>query len=363
VAGVYTPSWVLDSSGNLSPSAKVNGVPDYSFVSGRDEFAHFIINCCLSWQTLVFRRELYLQHGPLKHADIAASDWDYLIEISKGRHFAFINEPSVGVRIHDKSHSATVQRNEGIMVKDMLFLWRKWLLEQDDLPVLTATSWNSMANMLVGGVQLCWGPDEAKAREYLAEFEALKQAYYARMDRAFHGGLTRWLPSRVDVDDAGVPLFRTGLVPLDIDSTKRVLFFHQINPPNPHWRHVLDTYVQAFSTTDNVELVLWLDPALDFPVETISEACDASVAKAGIPPDTAPDILLLTDPLTREQLAQLYTAMHVIVPAGDTQQFDRGARVGRLVMTHTTQDAWRRAAEKFLGPLVPAETASRQPAT
>lgn len=351
IDGIYSLPMGLDEHGNLMVGNRVNGCPDSSYVNGRDDHIHLLINCCISWQTLVFRRKLYLEYGGFKHPELSAVDWDYLIELTQKYRFAYIRQPTVGIRLHSASHSNMVHINDGKMVKEALFIWRKWLLEQHEVPVITENTWNLMAQVLLQMVQKCWGPDEQRAQEWLAKFNALQHEYHVRMERRFYAKLSQWQPERPDVDADGLPVFRPGLTPLAVDTHKRGLFFHHPIWAEERWKQVIADYVQAFQPTDDVELILWLDPDQGITVEEASDRITRHVISLGLDPQQAADMQLLAEPLDLAGQARLYTAMHVIVPAGDPRQLDRGVKTGRMVMTQVGPTAWRRIAEILLGPL------------
>ncbi|MBC7545216.1 MAG: glycosyltransferase [Candidatus Sericytochromatia bacterium] len=355
VDGAYTTTRILDEDGNLALGSRVQGVPDCSYVSGRDEFAHLIINCCLSWQTLVFRRALYDRHGGIKEgADgLVACDWDYLIEISRQRQFAFLMEPTVGVRIHAASTSMLQTRVTGRLVKDMLTLWRKWLLESDDLPVITDGTWKSMGRMITYGVESCYGDDPARQQAFLRSLSGLQHQYRQRMDGAFDQHRKQWLPDAADLDVEGRPIFRRDLAPLALDTQRQVQFFHHPTWSATAWQEALKGYLLAFTVKDDVEFLLWHDPAQAVTIEAAGERVEAVIATLGLDPDMTADVQLISEPLDLPGLAALYATMHVIVPAGDPQQVDRGTKVGVAVMTRLEPDVWRRVAARFL-PAPPA---------
>jgi glycosyltransferase involved in cell wall biosynthesis len=351
VDGAYGTLRIMDAEGNLSLGTKVNGVPGSSFVRGRDEFDHLLINCCISWQTLVFRRTLYELYGGIKDEGkhTYAIDWDYLIEISRGRHFAYIDEPTVGVRVHAGSGGNKSARESGSLIKDMIHIWRKWLLETDLLPALPSTAWGAMKSMVDYGVQSCYGSDEVRMKAFQRQLQGLQREYVERMDTAFYTGLATWLPDLPDLDEAGLPTFRPGITPLALDTYKALQFFHHPAWDDDNWEQVLRAYLAAFTASDDVEMVLWHDGAQDVTVESASQRIEAVVASMGADPEKAADIQLLTDPLDLAGLAALYAAMHVVVPGEDSRQLERGTQAGVAVMTRLEPEVWRRLAARLLG--------------
>ncbi len=358
VAGVYSVAHVMDADGTVSVGSSVRGVPEFPHLAGRDDFTHLLVNCCIGWQTLVFRRELYDAHGPIPLVPEAllARDWDYLIGISRRHHFAFLHEPTVAVRMHDASATSTEVRTAGRMAEDMLIIWRKWLVESDDPPVVTMAVWEAIANALLAGVQACYGPDRIRAAEYLSRLDTLKADYIRRQNRTFYGTLNGWLPGLADLDGDGLPIFHPGVAAMTLDSIKKMRFFHHPDWQSGRWEAVLVPFLEAFSASDDVELVFWLDPSQGVP-EVAAEARIAAVlARVGQDLETAPTITLVPDPLDRPGLAALYAAVHAVVPAGDVQQLDRATKAGRPVMTHLEPEIWQNVAARCLGLPVAATT-------
>ncbi len=351
VAGVYSTLRVLDGAGNFVAGGKVNGVPDCSHLAGRDEFAHLLINCCISWQTLVFRRTLYDTYGGIKDEGkhVYAIDWDYLIEISHGRHFAYIDLATVAIRIHAGSGGNKGARESGHLAKDMFHIWRKWLLERDDLPVITGIAWAAMERMVEYGVISCYGQDELRITSFKRELGGLKRDYEARMRNAFYGGLPPDSPVRPDLDAEGLPVFRRGVPPLALDTAKRLQFFHHPTWAGETWERVLEVYVSAFQATDDVELVFWHDADQGVSPEAVSTRIEAVCRRAGVDPEKGPDIQLLTETLDLPGLASLYAGVHAVIPGGDPVQVTRGTQVGTPVMTQLDVDVWRRLAARMLG--------------
>ncbi|MBC7545217.1 MAG: glycosyltransferase [Candidatus Sericytochromatia bacterium] len=348
VTGVYSLAQVMDADGTLSNGSKVQGVPDVPYVSGRDDFLHLLINCCISWQTLVFRRELVVRHGliPSVPEGLLARDWDYLIGLSRHGQFAFLNEPTVGIRMHDDSTTVKEATTAGRMVEDMLTIWHKWLVEADDPPVITMATWEAIGNALLGGVQACYGANRLVAQTVLGQLETLKAAYLHRMDRQFYGRLHTWLPGIADQDAEGLPVFKPGLAPLTLDSPG-MRFLHHPDWDGDVWIEVLRRYTAAFTAGDKVELVLWLDPVQGVTAAEAGDRIEAAFQTLGVDPAQAADVQLFTEALDLAGVAALYAAVHVIVPGGDQRQLARGVQSGRVVMTHLEPEVWRALAKKY----------------
>jgi hypothetical protein len=244
----------------------------------------------------------------------------------------------------------------GAAINDMLYIWRKWLLESADLPVVTHSTWQTMKQMIAEAVRICVGPDREAMQTAVDGVTALHEAYLARMDRAFYGHLRGWLPDLADRDDAGLPIFRPGPSP---DAPSPLQYFHHPTWCTDGWQKVLAGFVKAFAATDPVELVFWNDPEQGMSVDGAYALIAACLATLGVDLNDCADIQLLTDPLDVPGLARLYASMHVIVPADDLRQLERGLLSGVAVMSQLETAAWRQMATRLLGrPLQPRHLAS-----
>jgi hypothetical protein len=353
VAGVYSRAQVMDADGTLSNGSPVIGMPGWSVITGRNDFAHLLVNCCISWQTLVFRRELYDLNGAivLEGDDLLARDWHYLQRISRGRFFSFLNEPTVGIRIHAASTTALETGASGRTIKDMLTLWRKWLLEADDPPIITMATWHAFASSIVAEVQACFGPDRVRAQGVLGDLAVITAAYDRRMNQSFYSRLAAWIPGIEDLDADGLPVFHPGLAAMALSAGKAMRFFHHATWQSTNWQNVVRSFLGAFTADDDVELVLWHDDEQGVSLEEAGAQVAAVVTEMGLEPGTVGDICLRADVLDLQGMAALYAAMHVIVPGDDPRQLDRGVKMGRLVMTQMAPANWRELAGRFKATL------------
>ncbi|MBC7544241.1 MAG: glycosyltransferase [Candidatus Sericytochromatia bacterium] len=347
VTAVFSNLSVMDDVGTLR-SGSVHGAPEVSYLRGRDDFAHLLINCCLSWQSLVFRRSVSQQIGPfVETSGLFALDWDFLITLSAGRTFAYINEPLVAVRMHHDSISNGYTWGNGLLVTDTLAIWHKWLLESDLYPVIGETTWAQMRKVLNGAVANAFGANSPILPQYVEMFHAMKAAYKQRMERRFGLERRRLCPDGPELDAHGVPIFRQGLPPLLMSDHKPILFFHHPDWRENRWRDVVRSFVQAYQGQASVELLLWHDPAQGVPFEAAIRDLQTAFLSATSDPAQAPDVTLLPDPLDLPGLASLYAAAHVIVAAGDPVMLSRGSRCSPTVMAQITPEAWRRVGNQL----------------
>jgi hypothetical protein len=125
------------------------------------------------------------------------------------------------------------------------------------------------------------------------------------------------------------------VAPLPLDGRRSVAFFH-----HPQWgsvasTEVLSSYGRAFVNSDDVTLVLWLDPGQGVAPERAVEYVDQAMAAAGIDPDATPDVLLVVEPLEPRGLRQLHAAAdYVVAPA---------VAVRQPVLRDLSKASWRKA--------------------
>lgn len=184
---VYSKVDLIDHEGRPLPSSEVYGRLPYSYVGGRDEFLSLLTSCYIAWQGVVFRRAVYDAVGPLAadHWGLFASmDWYWLQLCTRGRRVAFIDAPTVRYRIHAGALSREAERG-GHFQDDRFTIWRKWLLEADDPPVLDDLTWRTLTQMVDQEAKAAAPAGGRKEADAIATFEALRAAYEARMTARF----------------------------------------------------------------------------------------------------------------------------------------------------------------------------------
>lgn len=135
--------------------------------------------------------------------------------------------------------------------------------------------------------------------------------------------------------------FRPGVSPMAIPDRRQLAFFHHPNWSGIAWQDVVAAYLRAFEPTDEVSLVLWLDPVQGVSLEDASQLLLDSMERMGIDPDQAPDLLLVPDVLDLAGLARLYAGTHCVVPAGDAIQETRASKLGLPTLTDLSEKGWR----------------------
>jgi glycosyltransferase involved in cell wall biosynthesis len=348
LGGIYSAMRSMDGDGLIVPTRPPYGLVEFSHLHGRDAAQHLLLNCGISWQSLVFRRELARQLGPLADTNAfrLAFDWDYLYRLSRLAPLAYLHEPTVAVRFHAGSGGNKAAVESGAFAEDMLHFWRKHLVEDPAPPVIGLPTWQLMWRLLKSAVDECYPADASeRMASFVDRFNALGLAYEAAMEQRF-AEATRDLDGTIERDVAGLPVFRPGLPPLEGFASKRLRFLHHADWHRETWRQVLRHYLQAFSGDDPVELILCGDPGPDRDPQTIAGNLAAEMAAAS-DPDRAAAVTLLIEPLPMATLAGLYATAHIVVPAGDATQLRRATQMDKVVLTVDDPALWRKAADRF----------------
>jgi glycosyltransferase involved in cell wall biosynthesis len=339
---VFSRCQPIDPQGNRLPIRRVMGTSDFSYMGGRVDFNDMLLNCMISWQSLMLRREVAEAAGPLGRWGLLASDdWYWLQLCMRHRQVAFINEASVEVRTHPGSFSIATAIKEGYFMKDRMMIWRKWLLEADDPPVVTELMWERMVRVITLDVQEVYGPIQARLDEALLELSKLNWAYSKRME------------ARFETHEGTLLHFRPGLAPWPLEGRKGTVFLHVPNWAGPAFDEVLTAYGRAFTAADDVTLALWLDPTQGVSLEEAAERIMGLLQAADLDPEATPDLLLVPDALGQADQARLYTAADWLVPLSDPLQIDRARRLGKPYLEALTPEAWRVALAQRAAPASP----------
>lgn len=344
IGGVYSRALVMDQQGLIKPTPTPNGNPPFSFIGGRDDLGAMLVNCGISWQTFVFRRSVYEDVGPLRAYDgILASDWDWLIAVARSYRLAYLHEPTVGVRLHD-GNLGNQFRRQGGYANSAISIWRHHLLESDPPPVVPETLWRDLQGSLHAQVEASFPVcDESLHAHYQDQLADIRHAYRHRMAQHFATTVRHLTPDRPDLDPNGLPIFCEGLPPLPLGPHRQTVFFHEIQWGSHTWRHVVTSFARSFSAADDVELLLWLDPAQGPDCDDAGDTLAFLLREMGIALDRLPDVVLLVQRLTLQDLARLYAAVHVAVTGGDVAMVRRAARTGTFVLNRLDPEAWRHA--------------------
>ncbi|HLY67504.1 MAG TPA: glycosyltransferase family 2 protein, partial [Chloroflexota bacterium] len=118
----------------------------YSYIGGRNEFQDLMPGNYIPGNTVVWRKSLTDRWGGLDSAmGKSLSDWDLWLRFTYRTQTAYLNEPLVLAGYHTNRLSS----NSVETTLAMLLVWRKWLIDGDELIVLDARMWQRMREMFL----------------------------------------------------------------------------------------------------------------------------------------------------------------------------------------------------------------------
>lgn len=197
---VYSLWYRIDAQGRNEGVVSWPGLLNYSYLGGRNEFEAALIACHIGFSSYVFRRTLYEQYGGLDETpENVARDWDMLLRFLRHTQTAFIAEPLVAIRVHPQSETEANARRHRLFAPSRIALWRKWLVEPEDPPVLDERIWQLMAQAFLPDLQYEFGNDQEKIEDYLQEFLKLKQQNHQKIAARFQLLTQAFLPKPTPV--------------------------------------------------------------------------------------------------------------------------------------------------------------------
>lgn len=160
----------------------------YSYVGGRHEFMDLLSGNYVPGPSVVVRHTLWQRLGGHDASmPSTLSDWDLWLRYSHDMATAFIREPLVNVRYHGGGVSSEQASD---MALSMIPVWRKWLVENPDPPVVDPRTWERMRAMFFSEVSRCCANDVAAATECATAFRHLERdalanasSHFARLSR------------------------------------------------------------------------------------------------------------------------------------------------------------------------------------
>ena len=211
VGFVYSLWNFVEEEGRMLGISKWPGLTDYSYIGSRNEFLDLFQANYLKGVAFVFRRELAEKYGwfDLRPDVQLANDWDLWLRWCRQARTAFIAEPLVNVGMHTRSITNTLSQ-EGTTITGRMAVWRKYLVEDEDPPVLDEWRWNQMLTALRGEIGARFGSDAEQAQRHLADFQQLKCEHTARVQARFYRLAGKPVGSPAPVD--GTPAVWTGAV-------------------------------------------------------------------------------------------------------------------------------------------------------
>lgn len=181
--GLVYSQWLrMDQNGRSLGVCTWPGILQHSYIGGRPEFLDLLPACYIHLQGVVFRRELYKEHGgmDLRSEIPAGHDWDMLLRWVYNTETAYIAEPLVSVGIHAESQSQSVCRSNGHFAMGRIAIWRKWLVESDQPPVLDDSRWNRMREAFLPDLHYEFGNDSARINGFLADLDGIRRGNECR---------------------------------------------------------------------------------------------------------------------------------------------------------------------------------------
>jgi glycosyltransferase involved in cell wall biosynthesis len=170
---VYSLAYMTDDSNQRRQLIWRPGHMNYSYIGGRHEFYDLITGNYIPGISVMFRRTLFEQLGGYdENLAPTLTDWDLWLRYCYRGQTAYIHEPLVNVRMHSGGAS---HENLAELATGMIPVWRKWLVEREDPPVLDPRTWERMRAFFTSEVQRCLPDDAAGQQACMAEFERLRQ--------------------------------------------------------------------------------------------------------------------------------------------------------------------------------------------
>jgi glycosyltransferase involved in cell wall biosynthesis len=297
-------------------------------VGTRDEFRDLLPASYMMFQSVVFRRELCDRFGGFdEHPDrLVGNDWDLLLRYCYHTKTAFIAEPLVAVRVHQQSFTESVARKDGKFAPGRIAIWRKWLVEHDNPPVLDDALWRRMADAFLPDLIYEFGQDRAKIDYYLQQLEQLKRDSMRKIAQVAEQTVCRNADIRklsVFPGPANVADFSNCRECLNIAGARGFNFLSVFNwELRSGWDLLVNAFVAEFDRTEDVALILQTRPGSGSTVDS-DEVGDQLVSfvrnSLGRDPEDIPDIILETADLPDHLLPALYRAADcfVLAPRGE----------------------------------------------
>lgn len=208
---VYSTWHRIDERSQSLGVCRWPGLVDYSYIGGRNDFADQLPAGYIMHQAVVFRRELWEQCGGFEGwrvengtprwykvwerpeiadeiEDLQGShtDWDMLLRFCYHAKTAYINEPLANVRVHANSNTQNLGKAHGMFAEGRLAVWRKWLVDSDNPPVLDDSVWLRMQQAFVPDLQWEFGGDTQKIQHYVNSVQQIRQESLRKIERRFH---------------------------------------------------------------------------------------------------------------------------------------------------------------------------------
>jgi len=125
---LYTGAIFLNAAGDVTGVRSMGGQLPVDYEGGRNEFAQQLSEgCYIPYPSMLIRRALYDELGPMDEAFIAA---DYEITVrwaAAGKRFAYLRMPSCGIRLHPPQASGATYAASGKDLSEYVAILEKHL--------------------------------------------------------------------------------------------------------------------------------------------------------------------------------------------------------------------------------------------
>ena len=184
---VYSLWHRTDQNGQPLGVCSWPGLLRHSYIGGRSEFLDLLPACYIHLQSVVFRRSLFEQFGGADESPniTAGQDWDMLLRWVRETETAFIAEPTVCVGVHAQSQTESVCRSNGHFARGRIAIWRKWLVDCEQAPVLDDSRWQRMRDAFLPDLHYEFANDRVTIEGFLVELDGIRRASESRAVQRF----------------------------------------------------------------------------------------------------------------------------------------------------------------------------------
>jgi glycosyltransferase involved in cell wall biosynthesis len=178
---VYSPWHMIDLQGRSQGCPTGSGQVSYGYIGGRDEFTDLLQNNHIMMNAVVFRMSLYEQYGAAEDDPRVnpSNDWDMWLRYSQHTQTAYVPEPLVAVRYHSGAESQRIYSN-GALARARVGIWRKFLVDADEPPVLNENVWQRMRTLFETDLTYWFSGDRGRVEPFLSELEQIKRLNHAK---------------------------------------------------------------------------------------------------------------------------------------------------------------------------------------
>lgn len=135
---VYSGVYFADEQQRIYAVKAQSNMFPVDYIDARDELVEMLATYCqLCLPSALFRRALFDEVGAMDPAIPICADWELIIRLAvRGKRFAYLNEPSAVVRVHDGNASGKAFHNSGGYVAELLTILEKFVDDPGFAPAL-----------------------------------------------------------------------------------------------------------------------------------------------------------------------------------------------------------------------------------